>query len=130
MKFVFPLVLFSLVYFCSLLQYVFGLLFCAFNGHPSSDSVTLKVPNGLVKTESDFIVRSVETGLGRWVLMVAKISVDACPFFFFFCFLRPDLPPWGYRNKCFLVALCHLIVRRPNLQVGNKSLFHQQVKTR
>ena len=66
MKFVFPLVLFSLVYFCSLLQYVFGqLLFSAFNGHPSSDSVTLKVPNGLVKTESDFIVRSVETGLGR-----------------------------------------------------------------
>ena len=51
-------------------------------GHPSSDGVTIKLPYGvdvyyidqlhtssftigLVKTESDFIVRSVETGLGR-----------------------------------------------------------------
>ena len=53
--------------------------------HPSSDGVTIKIPYrldillhrpaldrktpcfpiGLVKTESDFIVRSVETGLGR-----------------------------------------------------------------
>ena len=46
---------------------------------------------GLVKTESDFIVRSVETGLGRWMLVVAVISVDAYPFFF--GFLRPDLSP-------------------------------------
>ena len=35
------------------------------------------IPVGLVKTESDFIVRSVETGLGRWTLVVAVISVDA-----------------------------------------------------
>ena len=50
-------------------------------GQPSSDSVTIKMPYGvdvyivqfhtpsfpigLVKTESGFIVRSVETGLGR-----------------------------------------------------------------
>ena len=51
-------------------------------GHPSSDGITLKIPYGvdvllinqlctpsfpigLVKTKSDFIVRSVETGLGR-----------------------------------------------------------------
>ena len=50
-------------------------------GHPSSDGVTIKMPHGvdvfidqlrtpsfpvgLVKTESGFIVRSVETGLGR-----------------------------------------------------------------
>ena len=50
-------------------------------GHPSSDGVTIKMPYwvdvfidqlctpsfpiGLVKTESGFIVRSVETGLGR-----------------------------------------------------------------
>ena len=51
-------------------------------GHPSSDGVTIKIsyvvdayyieqpctppfPVGLVKTESDFIVRSGETGLGR-----------------------------------------------------------------
>ena len=36
-------------------------------------------PIGLVKTGSDFIVRSVETGLGRWRLVVAVISVDTYP---------------------------------------------------
>ena len=40
-------------------------------------------PIGLVKTESDFIVRSVETSLGRCLLVVAVISVDACPFLIF-----------------------------------------------
>ena len=40
-------------------------------------------PVGLVKTESGFIVRSVETGLGRWTLVVAVISVDAYLFFGF-----------------------------------------------
>ena len=35
---------------------------------------------GLVKTESGFIVRSVETGLERWALVVTVISVDAFPF--------------------------------------------------
>ena len=39
--------------------------------------------NGLVKTESDFIVTSVETGLGRWTLVVAVITVDAYPFLAF-----------------------------------------------
>ena len=34
---------------------------------------------GLVKTESSFIVRSVETSLGRWTLVVAVIIVDAYP---------------------------------------------------
>ena len=50
-------------------------------GHPSSDSVTIKIPMGqmfyidqlhtppfpigLVKTESGFIITSFETGLGR-----------------------------------------------------------------
>ena len=33
----------------------------------------------LVKTESHFIVRSVKTGLVRWTLVVAVISVDAYP---------------------------------------------------
>ena len=66
-------------------------------------------PTGLVKTESDFIVRSVETGLRRWMLVVAVISVDSYPFF---GFLRTELSPWGYGNRCFVVALCHLIVRR------------------
>ena len=40
-------------------------------------------PIGLVKTESGFIVRSVETGLGRWMLVVAVISVDAYLFLAF-----------------------------------------------
>ena len=40
-------------------------------------------PIGLVKTESGFIVRSVETGLGRWTLVVAVISVDAYLFLAF-----------------------------------------------
>ena len=39
-------------------------------------------PTGLVKTKSNVIVRSVETGLGRQTLVVAVISVDAYPFFF------------------------------------------------
>ena len=38
---------------------------------------------GLVKTESDFIVRSVEADLGRWTLVVAVISADAYPFLVF-----------------------------------------------
>ena len=40
---------------------------------------TSSFPIGLVKTESSFIVRSVETGLGRSMLVVAVISVDAYP---------------------------------------------------
>ena len=86
---------------------------------------TPSFPIAFVKTESDFIVRSVETGLGRWMLVVAVISVDAYPFF---GFLRPNLSPWGYRNRCFLVALCPLIVRRLNLKIATKRLLHQQVK--
>ena len=58
---------------------------------------TPSFPIGLVKTESGFILRSVETGLGRWMLVVAVISVDAYPYF---RFLRPDLSPWGYWNSC------------------------------
>ena len=57
--------------------------------------------------------------------MVAVISVHAYPFF---GFLRPDLSPRGYGSTCFLVALCHLIVRRLNLEVATKRLLHQQVK--
>ena len=81
---------------------------------------TSSFPIRLVKTESDFIVRSVETRLGRWMLVLM--------FIIFFCFLIPDLSPWGYGYSCFLVALCCLIVRRPKLQVAAKRLLHQQVK--
>ena len=51
---------------------------------------TPSIPIGLVKTESGFIVRSVETGLGRWMLVVAVISFNTYPSF---GFLRPDLSP-------------------------------------
>ena len=44
---------------------------------------TQSFPIGLVKTKSDFIVGSVETGLGKWTLVVAVISVDAYPFLAF-----------------------------------------------
>ena len=37
------------------------------------------------------------------------------------CFLRLNLVPWRYRNKCFLVVMCRLIVRRPNLEVATKA---------
>ena len=44
---------------------------------------TLSFPIWLVKTKSGFIVRSVDTGLERWTLVVAAISVDAYPFLAF-----------------------------------------------
>ena len=44
---------------------------------------TPSFPIGLVKTDSDFTVRSVETGLGRWTLVLAVISVDAYHFLAF-----------------------------------------------
>ena len=40
-------------------------------------------PTGLVKAQSGFIVRSVETGLERLTLVVAVINVDAYPFLVF-----------------------------------------------
>ena len=45
--------------------------------------LTPSFPFELVKTKSDFTVRSVETGLGRWSLVVASISGDAYPFLAF-----------------------------------------------
>ena len=44
---------------------------------------TPSFPIGLVKIESDVIVRSFETGLRRWMLVVAVISVDVYPFLAF-----------------------------------------------
>ena len=57
-------------------------------GYPSSYGIPIKItygvdvvffPTGLVKTKSDFIVRSYETCLGRWTLVVAVINVDTYP---------------------------------------------------
>ena len=41
----------------------------------TDQSNTLWFPIGLIKTESDFIVRSVETDLGRLMLVVAVLVV-------------------------------------------------------
>ena len=40
-------------------------------------------PTGLVKTGSNFIVRLVKTGLRRWTLVIAVISINAYPFLAF-----------------------------------------------
>ena len=44
---------------------------------------TPSLPIGLVKANSDFIARSVETVLGRWMLVLAVITVDAFRFLAF-----------------------------------------------
>ena len=51
--------------------------------HYIDQPCTPSFPIGLVKTEFDFIVRSVETSLGRLTLVVAVIIVDAYPFLAF-----------------------------------------------
>ena len=77
---------------------------------------TLSFPIGLVKTESDFIVRSVETGLGRWVLAVAVNGVDAYPFMAF-SHLTCQLEDTG---MCFLLALCQPISKETKLAINNQ----------
>ena len=77
-------------------------------------------PIGLVKTKSDFIVRSLETGLGRLTLVVAVISVDAYRFLAF-----SDLTCRCEDTGIGVFSLhCPLIVRRPNLEVATKRLLH------
>ena len=51
---------------------------------------TSSFPSGLVKTESNFVVRSFETVLGRIIVVVTVINVVAYTFFGFF---RSDLSP-------------------------------------
>ena len=48
---------------------------------------------------------------GFFLIKLQAFRPDAYPFS---GFLRPELSPWGYGSRCFLVSLCHLIVRRPN----------------
>ena len=48
-----------------------------------SISHTPSFPTGLVKSESDFLVRLIQTDLGRWILVVAVIIADAYPFLAF-----------------------------------------------
>ena len=55
------------------------------------------------------------------MLVVAVISAGAYPFWL------SQTQPVTLR-KCFLVTLCHLIIRRLNLEVATKRLLYQQVK--
>ena len=76
----------------------------------------------------DFIVRGrlVETGLGRWTLLVTVISVDPYPFLAFSdltCHLEDT-----EIAKCVLVVLCSILARRHNLEVATKRLLHQPGK--
>ena len=47
--------------------------------------------------------------------MSSSGNCDYCWCLSFSGFLRPDLTPGGYRNRWFLVALCRLFVRNPNI---------------
>ena len=58
--------------------------------------------------------------------MVAVISVNADPFLAFSGLTCHHLE--DNRNRCFLVALCHQIVTRLNLEVATKRLLNQQVE--
>ena len=58
-------------------------------------------------------------------MVVVVVSVDPYPFFAF-SGVTCHLEYTG--NRCFLVALCRLIVRGPYLEVETKRLLHQQVK--
>ena len=58
-------------------------------------------------------------------MLVVAVNVDAFPFLAFSnltCHLKDT------RNKCSMVAFCHLIVRRWNLEVAPTWLLHQQIK--
>ena len=45
-----------------------------------------------------------------------------------FAYFLDDLPPWRYMSRCFLVALCCLVLWRVNLKVATKRHLHQQLK--
>ena len=51
---------------------------------------TPSFPIGLVKTESDFIVRSIETGLGKSMLVVVLITLWIQEYVSFGCSVLPD----------------------------------------
>ena len=73
-------------------------------GHPYSNGVIIKMPY------------RVDVLLHRPVLH---------PIFSYFLH---ELSPWGYISRCFLVALCHLVLWRTNLEVATKRFLHQQLK--
>ena len=75
-------------------------------------------PIGLVKTKSDVIVRSVQKGLGIWMLVQAVISVNVYPFLAF------SNLSCHFEGTGIGVALRHVIVRRLNLEVTIKRLLN------
>ena len=91
---------------------------------PSSDSLVKKSWSQMVYSPT------IHTRSNNFFMFIKRenVNVDAIMLMLVLWPLRPELLPWGYRSKCFLVALCCLIVRRPNLEAGTKGLLHQQVK--
>ena len=63
-------------------------------------------------------------GLKKYVWNVARIKYGFVKLVVIL-FLLVTL---NHKTWCFLIALCSLIVRRPNLEVATKRLLHQQVK--
>ena len=85
---------------------------------------TPSFPIGLVTTESNFLVRSVETGLGRLTLVVSVISVHVYPF----CLSQTW--PVTLRIKELVFSGCNLPPDSNETKLGSrtKRLLHQQVK--
>ena len=61
-------------------------------------------------------------------MVVSENNVDPEAFLSFLILEMLDLYSWRYKNRCFLVALCHLIVRRPKLRGAIKRFHYQQAK--
>ena len=58
-------------------------------------------------------------------MVVTVINVDSYPLLAsseLICYLR-------IQDRCFVVSMCPLIVRRPNLEVATKRLLRHQIKT-
>ena len=96
--------------------------------HPSSDSATIKIIYGVDAITSTSLAPHFL--LLGWLKLNLRLLLDQLRLALgerslsFFGFLRPCLSPWGYKNRCLLVALRRLIVWRPNLEVATKRLLH------
>ena len=69
-----------------------------------------------------WIVRSVATGQRRWMLVALVLML------ILFWLSQTWLVTFRYRNRCFLVKLCCLIVSRLNLEVATKMLLYSAGK--
>ena len=92
----------------------------------SSDGVTIKISYGVDVILQWSRFESLDQLRLTWYCLVVDVTnVDSYPLS---GFPRPDLSHWGYRNRCLMVAQCHLVVKRTYLKEATKRLLHQQVK--